>query len=204
MRRGYQAMDFVSADPSIVRSIRQRAMLNAWLRLYAQLQRPPEFEDFKLSRLSDELDEIVFYLVESRSDATNFKIESDGRRTYQAYGRTGKGRYLDEYIPPKVRDLVVPVYKECVRRRLPVFTVAKVKDINGIEVEFERLLLPFSGASGIERLIASLNAISIDGKFEIKNLMMGVTDLPTYDILSVIDQKLFHHQPGKMAIADVH
>src|SRR5450830_451084 len=78
------AMNFVSANPSIVRSIRQRAMLNAWLRLYAQLQEPPQFENFKLNRLSDELDEIVFYLVEASGDAVKFLIENDGRRTYQA------------------------------------------------------------------------------------------------------------------------
>jgi hypothetical protein len=197
-------MDFVSADASIVRSIRQRAMLNAWLRLYAQLQNPPEFEDFKLNRMSDELDEIVFYLIESCGDAVNFKIESDGQRTFQAYGGTGKGRYLHEYLPPRLRDVVLPVYTECVRRRLPVFTVSKVNDINGTEVEFERLLLPFSGVSGIERVVASLNAISIDGGFEIKNLMRGNEDLPTYDVLSVIDQKFFPHRPGRTAIADLY
>jgi hypothetical protein len=197
-------MDFVSADPSIVRSIRQRGMLNAWLRIYAQQQQPPEFDDFKLNRLSDELDEMVFYLVEPCGSTVNFKIESDGRRTFQAYGGPGKGLYLHEYLQRELRDLVVPVYAECVRRRLPVFTVSKVNDINGTEVEFERLLLPFSGASGIERVVASLNAISIDGRFEIKNLMRGNEDLPTYAILAVIDQKLFHHQPSQMAVADLY
>ena len=196
-------MNFVSANPSIVRSIRQRAMLNAWLRLFAQLQEPPQFENFKLSRLSDELDEIVFYLVEASGDAVTFLIENDGRRTYQAYGGTGKGRYLHEYVPPKLRDIVLPVYIECVRRRLPVFTVSKVNDVNGVEVEFERLLLPFSGGSGIEKIIASLNTISIDGTFEIKNLMRSDENLPLYEVLSIIDQRLFHNQAGQKTVADL-
>jgi hypothetical protein len=176
-------MDFVSADSSIVRSIRQKAMLNEWLRL----------------------DEIVYYLVERPGDEIHFKIESDGRRAFQAYGETGRGRYLHEYLPFRFRDMVLPVYTECIRRNLPVFTVAKLKDINGTEVEFERLLLPFSSTSGIERMIAYINTISIDGNFEIKNLMRDNdgNELLTYDVLGVIDQKLFHHKPAKNALADL-
>ena len=184
-------MDFVSADPSIVRSIRQRGMLNPWLRLYAQIHQPPNFEDFKLNGLPRELDDLVFYLVESCGNEINFLIESDGRRAYQAYGKSGKSRYLHEYLPPEIRNRVMPVYAECVRRRLPVFTVSKVNDITGAEVEFERLLLPFAGVSGVERVIASLNTISIDGGFEIRHLMKRNESLPIYDVLSVIDQKLY-------------
>src|SRR5208282_2886278 len=36
-----QAMDFISANASTIRSIRQRSLLNAWLTLYTQMQRPP-------------------------------------------------------------------------------------------------------------------------------------------------------------------
>jgi hypothetical protein len=86
---------------------------------------------------------------------------------------------------------------------LATFTVSRVRDINGIEVEFERLLLPFSGASGVERIIASLNTISVEGAFEIKNLMRNNESLPVYEVLAVIDQKLIHSQADRKAVADL-
>ena len=42
-------------------------------------------------------------------------IQSDGTRMSSAYGNTGKGRYLDEYLGPRLRPIVMPVYYECVR-----------------------------------------------------------------------------------------
>jgi hypothetical protein len=196
-------MDFVSANPSVVRSIRQRAMLNSWLRLYAQANQPPKFDDFKQDGLPRELDDLVFYLVESCGNETSFLIESDGLRAYQAYGKSGKGRYLHEYLPRAVRDRITPIYSECVRKRLPVYTVSRVNDIIGVEVEFERLLLPFTGASGIEWVVASLNTLSIDGGFEIRHLMKRSESLPVNDFLSIIDQKLFHQTIGKKELDEI-
>ena len=40
----------------------------------------------------------------------------------------------------------MPVYYECIRRRLPAYTVAHVDDIAGRIVAYERLLLPFWSA----------------------------------------------------------
>jgi hypothetical protein len=182
-------MDFASADPSIVRSTRQREMLSVWLALYSRIQQIPEFEEFKTNGLTGDLDDLVFYLVEPHGDGADFLIESDSPRTYQPYGKSGKGRYLHEYLPPKTRDRVMPVYNECVRKRLPMFTVSRVEAINGAEVEFERLLLPFADSAGVGRVIASLNTVSIAGEFEIRHLMKRKEFLPRYDILSVIDRE---------------
>jgi len=176
-------------------------MLNPWLRLYAQIHQLPKLEDFKLNGLPRELDDLVFYSVESCGNEARFLIESDGRRAYQAYGKSGKGRYLHEYLPPEIGNRVMPVYAECVRRRFPVFTVSKVNDITGAEVEFERLLLPFAGESGVGRVIASLNTISIEGGFEIRHLMKRNESLPIYDVLSVIDQKL--HPIGQKELVEI-
>ena len=61
-----------------------------------------------------------------------------------AYGHTGKGRLLDDYLGPSLAPIVMPVYYECIRRRLPVYTIAHIDDIYGRIVAYERLLLPFS------------------------------------------------------------
>ncbi len=37
----------------------------------------------------------------------------------------------------------MPVYHECLKRALPVYTVSNIDDIYGRIVAYERLLLPF-------------------------------------------------------------
>ncbi len=58
-------------------------------------------------------------------------IESDGTRMSSAYGNTGKGRYLDDYLGPRLAPIVMPIYYECVRRALPVYTISNIDDIYG-------------------------------------------------------------------------
>ncbi len=56
-------MEFESAGPAIVRSIKQRDLLNTWLRLYARNERIPELSDYQPERIADEIDDLVFYNV---------------------------------------------------------------------------------------------------------------------------------------------
>ena len=115
-----------------------------------------------------------------------------------AYGHTGKGRYLDEYLGAKLASVVMPVYHECLKRALPVYTISNVDDIYGRLVAYERLLLPFSEGGGVTHVIASLKTISEDGGFEIRNLMRGNDALPTTKLRAVIDRDLFHRAPGRI------
>ena len=48
-------MEFESANPSVVKSIKQRDLLNTWLRLYAREQMMPRIEEYQPERLDDEL-----------------------------------------------------------------------------------------------------------------------------------------------------
>lgn len=194
-------MDFESANPSIVKSIKQRDLLNTWLRLYAPSQRLPRIEDFQPSRIEDELPDLVFMTVENVTPA-RLIIESDGTRMSLAYGHTGKGRYLDEYLGVRLAPLVMPIYQRCLDRALPVYTVSHVDDATGRIVAYERLLLPFSASKGVTHLIASLKTISEDGTFEIRNLMRGNDGLPTPVMSAVIDRELFHRTPGRIPAAD--
>ncbi|MFX5907309.1 hypothetical protein ABTE61_19095, partial [Acinetobacter baumannii] len=82
----------------------------------------------------------------------------------------GKGRDLEEYMGAKLAPVVMPIYRECVRRQLPMFTISQVSDLYGRKVDYERLLMPFSDGDGVNRIIASLKTISDDGGFEIRNL----------------------------------
>jgi hypothetical protein len=120
-----------------------------------------------------------------------------------AYGNTGKGRYLDEYLGVRLAPVVMPVYYQCIARCLPVYTVSNVDDIYGRIVAYERLLLPFAEGGSVTHVIASLKTISEDGGFEIRNLMRGNDMLPASKLRAVIDRDLFHRAPGRIPAGDV-
>ena len=191
-------MEFQSANPTVVKSIKQRDLLNTWLRLYAREQTMPRIEEYQPSRLADELPDLVYYTVDSAHVPPRLTIQSDGTRMSSAYGNTGKGRYLDEYVGAKLVPIVMPVYYEAVQRGLPVYTISNIDDIYGRIVAYERLLLPFSDGGGVTHVIASLKTISEDGGFEIRNLMRGNDTLPTAKLCAVI-----HRAPGRIPAGDV-
>jgi hypothetical protein len=197
------AVEFQSANPSVVKSIKQRDLLNTWLRLYARAQALPRMAEYHPSRLEEELPDLVFFGVENTQQPPRLMIVSDGTRLSSAYGNSGKGRYLDDYLGPRLIPLVMPVYRECLKHMLPVYTVSNVDDSYGRIVAYERLLLPFSDGDGVTHLIASLKTISEDGGFEIRNLMRGNDTLPTAKLRAVIDRDLFHRAPGRIAAGDV-
>ena len=196
-------MEFESADPSFVKSIKQRDLLNTWLRLYARQQRVPQIAEYQPERLADEMPDMVYYRVDSGYQPPRLIIESDGTRMSNAYGNTGKGQRLDEYVGARLVPIVMPVYYECIKRALPAYTVSMVDDIYGRIVAYERLLLPFSDGGEVNHIVASLKTISEDGGFEIRNLMRGNQTLPTPKLRSIIDRDLFHRVPGRVDAGDI-
>jgi hypothetical protein len=201
--QGIAALDFESANPSVVKSIKQRDLLNTWLRLYAREQAMPRVEEYRPERLEDELPDLVSYTVDT-AEPPRLTIQSNGTRMSNAYGNTGKGRYLDEYLGARLAPIVMPVYLQCIARRLPAYTIANIDDIYGRIVAYERLLLPFSEGGGhVTHIIASLKTISEDGGFEIKNLMRGSDKLPVPKLRTIIDRDLFHRAPGRIPTGDV-
>jgi hypothetical protein len=196
-------LEFESANPSIVRSIKQRDLLNTWLRLYAREQKLPRLEEYQPERLADEVPDLVYYTVDTVPAPPLLTIQSDGTRMSTAYGHTGKGSYLHEYLPSNLVDVVMPVYYECVARSLPVYTISNIDDIYGRIVAYERMLLPFSEGGNVTHVLASLKTISEDGGFEIKNLMRGNDALPTVKLRVIVDRDLFHRAPGRISPSDV-
>ncbi|MBI5262762.1 MAG: hypothetical protein HY852_13200 [Bradyrhizobium sp.] len=193
---------FESAPPSVVKSIRQRDLLNTWLRLYVRQQQMPGIWEYQPARLEDELPDLVYYTVDTEPAPPRLIIQSEGTRLSNAYGQTGKGRYLDEYVGARLAPHVMPVYYECVARALPIYTIADVDDVYGRIVAYERLLLPFSTDGRISHIVASIKTISVDGGFEINNLMRGNDEPPRPRLRAVIDRELFHRLPGRIAPAD--
>ena len=184
-------MLFASANPSVVRSVKQCDLLNTWLRLRARHGRTPTLIDYQPARLDDELKDIVSYVVHHDDSGWHFIIDSKGTRRAQANGTTGQnhiGTDLREYIGPHQVPLVLPVYETCANRELPIYSISELQDVNGRTVAYERLLLPFVGDDRVSHIIASLKTISTDGKLEINNLLRHSERLPEVKLRVMIDQ----------------
>lgn len=198
------AVSFESSDASVIKSIRQRDLLNCWLRLYAPAQTLPRTASYRPERLDDERADLVHYIVDRDHSPQRFIIDSNGTRMASAYGSTGKGRYLDDYLGPILGTVVLPAYQSCIARRLPTYTISKIDDIHGRIVAYERLLLPFCDhGDDVTHIIASLKTISEDGGFEIRHLMRGHHSMPMPELSVVIDRNLVHRMPGHALAGDL-
>jgi hypothetical protein len=170
-------IEFKSADPSVVRSVKQRDLLNAWLRTLRGRQGLPAVQDYQPERIFDELSDMMGFDVAGIGDTARFVITHEGTRLTATYGNEHVdpdqriNRYLDDAIGPERYARVVPSYRACLAGRRPTYSISMVQDPDGKDVSYERLLLPFGRANVVEQIIGSYKAISIDGGFKINNLM---------------------------------
>jgi hypothetical protein len=180
-------MDFTLAQPSIVKDIRQRALVNGWLQL-AKMKCPPTRHQFHGERFQDKEQEFGFYAVVRQADGSvRFRIEHDGNFLARAFGSTGRGQYIDEYVAPNLVPVLSPAYHECVRHGCPVYSVLKILDAQGRAVSYQRLLLPFADTDAVNWITTSLKAFSGDGPFELGNLLSGVYSTPETEVAAVIE-----------------
>jgi hypothetical protein len=201
-------MQFSSANPSAVRSIKQRVLLNSWLRALTHGRPLPVTADFRPDGIADELDDMMGFDVEGNGEAARFLITQEGAHLASTYGsehvapEERTNRYLDDAIGAERYGRVAPCYLACVIRRRPIYSISKVSDADGKDVSYERLLLPFGSAERVEQIIGSYKAISLEGGFKVNSLMgIAAAATPVRLLSSVIDKELARRPPG-VRIAD--
>jgi hypothetical protein len=203
-------MPFESANPSVVRSVKQRDLLNAWLRVLGKDRALPVLGDYKPDRIADEMADMMGFDVEGSGDDARFLITQEGARLTATYGNEHiapdkrTNRYLDDAIGPARYARVVPSYRACLAHKRPTYSVSMVQDADGKDVSYERLLLPFGSGAGVEQIVGSYKAISIEGGFKITDLM-GVRSkaTPVNVINAVIDRDLVRGPAGAHASDDL-
>jgi hypothetical protein len=203
-------LDFRSASPSIVRSVKQRDLLNAWLRAFDRRGRLPRLEDYRPDRIADELADMMGFDVVGAGGHARFLITQEGSRLTTTYGNDHidpdkrTNRYLDDAIGPQRYVRVLPSYLACLAHRRPTYSVAMVQDADGKDVSYERLLLPFGTADTVEQIVGSYKAISIEGGFKIRDLM-GVSSKPVPEsvIKAIIDQNVVMNSSRHAAADDL-
>jgi hypothetical protein len=199
-------MEFASADPSVIKSITQRVLLNAWLRALRTPNALPLVSDFHADGATEERADMMGFDVVGSGDAARFLITQEGGRLTAAYGNEHvdparrTNRFLDDAIGAERYAGVIMSYRACLARKRPTYTVARLLDADGKDVSYERLLLPFGRGDTVEQLIGSYKAISIEGGFRLNNLM-GVTPkaVPVIVIRAVIDRAFV---PADRPVAD--
>jgi hypothetical protein len=203
-------MQFESAHPSVIRSVKQRDLLNAWLRALGKGRALPLLGDYKPDRIADELADMMGFDVEGVGSDARFVITQEGARLTATYGNEHidpdkrTNRYLDDAIGPARYGRVVPSYRACLASKRPTYSVSTLRDADGKDVSYERLLLPFGSGADVEQIVGSYKAISIEGGFKINNLM-GVKSKvkPLSVINAIIDRDLVRAPASARASDDV-
>lgn len=190
-------MEFASANPSVVRSIRQRDLLDTWLRARIKPRPLPVLADYRPNHIAEEMADMMGFDVEGAGDDARFLVTQEGDRLAAIYGSEHVdpaqrvNRYLDDAIGPERYAHVVTLYRTCLAQKRPTYSISLVQDADGKDVQYERLLLPFGSADRVEQIVGSYKAISIEGGFKIRNLM-GIRPRaePAILVRAVIDQEI--------------
>ena len=195
-------MEFASADPSVVKSIRQRYLLNEWLRAAGKRRTIPQPDDFHPEQVADELVDMMQFDVVGQGDGARFLITHEGARLATTYGsdhieparRTN--RYLDDAIGPERYASVVAHYRACLARRRPTYSISMVRDVDGKDVSYERLLMPLGNGNAVRQIVGSFKSISIEGRFKIGNLIgLRPQAAPVVRLSAVIDRQFVPAAP---------
>jgi hypothetical protein len=205
-------MQFESANPSVIRSVKQRDLLNAWLReRTGPRPRPlPGLRDYQPERMGDEMVDMMGFDVIGSGAQARFLITQEGARLSATYGNEHiapekrTNRYLDDAIDPARYARALPCYLACVARKRPAYSVTLLQDADGKEVSYERLLLPFGNGDHVEHIIGSYKSISIEGGFKLTNLMSIVPRIqPVSAVQAIIDLDFVHHADAHTVSDDV-
>ena len=179
-------MHFTASRPDIVRSVRHRWLLNYWQRLRGS-QAVPLWKVLDAEDLSRMVENMQFCDIVDDGGNMRFVVRFCGARIVQAYGECND-QFFDEKLPLLLRDSVLAAYRQAAEARKPVYTICQVPDRDGKPVDFERLLLPFArDGSTVDRILAMLEWVSVEGGFESRQLLRSQTQAPVYSVCATID-----------------
>ena len=203
-------MEFASANPSVVRSIRQRDLLDTWLRARVKPRPLPVLADYRPNHIAEEMADMMGFDVEGVGDDARFLVTQEGDRLATIYGSEHVdpaqriNRYLDDAIGPERYAHVVTLYCTCLAQKRPTYSISLVQDPDGKDVQYERLLLPFGSGERVEQIVGSYKAISIEGGFKIRNLMgIRPRNEPAILVRAVIDQPIVRSAQHVRASEDI-
>lgn len=180
-------MEFMQSGPEIVRSDHQRWLLDYWAS-----QRGPEslpvWRGLNADDFTVPFDNLAWMEVIDVDGRPRFQIRFHGPRLAESMGPIkGEDKFIEDFLPKPYLGAAIATYREVVRSKGPVYTVSDMRDLAGRIVHHERLLLPFStdGAKA-DRILASIEAASPEGPFELRDLMKSPMRTPVIALCATI------------------
>jgi hypothetical protein len=177
----------MQSGPDIIRSDTQRRLLDYWAsrRDGARL---PAWRDPAAAELVVPLDNLAWAEVVETDGGARFRIGFHGSRLAQALGPIDCiGKFIDDFLPPTYLGPALATYRMAMSDKVPVYTVSDMRDPSGRIVHHERLLLPFGlGGDETRRILASIEAYSPEGPFELRDLMRSPIRPPVIALCTTI------------------
>jgi hypothetical protein len=178
-------MEFIHSRPDVVRSSNQRWLLDYWNRVRRD-GRLPAWQGLEAEEFGAPSADLSFMDVMPANGSARFLIRFHGARIAQLYGRDScVGKFLDEILPPNYCEAALATYREAVATRLPVYTVADMRDRWRI-VHYERLLPFGQDQSEVDHILASLETVSPEGVFDNQALMHAPQRPPAFALCTTI------------------
>ena len=180
-------MEFTQSGPDIIRSDHQRRLLDHWASCRADAPLPI-WRSLNADELPVPLDNLALSQVVGEGDDARFQLEFHGKRLAKSFGGMEcVGMFLDQILPPPYLWSALATYREATNSGLPVYTVADMRNPAGKIVHHERLILPFTIAGSVtERILASIEAVSPEGPFEVYELMKSPIRPPVIALCATI------------------
>ena len=180
-------MEFTQSGPDIIRSENQRTLLDHWAASRGQAQLPI-WQGFGDIETKYPLDNLALSQVIGDGDNARCKLEVHGWRLAKSFGGMQcVGMFIDEILPPPYLQAAMATYRQAAEGKLPVYTVSDMRDPGGKIVHHERLILPFSaGGAATGKILASIEAVSPEGPFEIHELMKAPIRPPVLALCTIV------------------
>lgn len=180
-------MEFIKSGPDIVRSDHQRWLLDYWA-ARSRAEPLPVWRGLDAGDIAIPFDNLAWMEVIDVNGDPRFLMKFHGSRLSEALGPIeGLGRYIDDFLPPSYLGAAIKTYVKVLSSRGPVYTVSDMRDPTGQIVHHERLLLPFTqGSTAVDRILASIEAASPEGPFEMRNLMKSPIRPPVIALCATI------------------
>lgn len=141
-----------------VRDAKLRGLAAYWLDL-RRGERLPEYGDLDPARFASLL---PYVWVSEREGSGRFRYHLAGERINEVYGRSLRGRYLDEIMPAERREKTHAIYARVVDEPAVLHNLGWLYNRLGRSGYGERLALPMRKGPGPARIILGVSLYVLD------------------------------------------
>jgi hypothetical protein len=159
-------MNFENATVDSIRSTAQRNLAAYWSRLAIPEQGLPPFDQFAPSQGVHDPKQIAVWKVERSGGQSEFRALYRGSFIDEAVKDDWVGKTLTEVAPPILRGPIIEASQHCASSGCAIYNVLRTYDGKGAPIDLERLLLPFGTRGRVQVIVASLQLVSLETKFE--------------------------------------